>query len=62
MMKLPVTAFLADLNPAVGLQTLKQLVNLDRHIPNTILPRAQPLATAGNRRPVRTPGHIVILF
>ena len=62
MMKLPVTAFLADLNPAVAFQTRKQLVNLDWHTPNTILPRAQPLATAGNLRPVRTPEHIVILF
>ena len=62
MVKLPMTAFLADLNPAVGLQTRKQLMNLDRHTPNTILPRAQLLARAGNRRPVGTPGYIVFLF
>ena len=62
MMKLPVTAFLADLKPAVGLQTRQQLMNLDRHTPNKILPAG---AVTGNvRQPttVRTPGHIGFLF
>jgi len=53
MMKLSVTAFLADLKPAVGFQTRQQLMNLDRHTPDQILQQAQAPATSGNRRPVR---------
>ena len=51
MTKLSMTTFLADLKPAVGFQTRQQLMNLDRHTPDQILPQAQAqaLATAGNR-------------
>ena len=46
MMKLPVAALLANLNPTVGLQPGQQFMNFDRHVPPTILPRVPPTRAA----------------